>query len=202
MPGKSFLIIGAGNIGLIVAYQLLQAGARSKQIVEATSKSWVHVHANKIMRLGVPILLNHTIISALGEDRVEGAIIAQVDGKFKPIPGTEKEITVDTICLAVGLQPSVELVAQTGGEIRYISELGGYVPVRDENMKTTVDNVYVAGDLSGIEEASTAMIEGYIAGYNIAQKITGKDLSEKITDMKNELVNLEKVHLQPKLEKV
>ena len=193
MPGKSFLIIGAGNIGLIVAYQLLQAGAKVKAIVEATSKIGGYmVHANKIMRLGVPILLNHTIISALGEDRVEGAIIAQVDGKFKPIPGTEKEITVDTICLAVGLQPSVELVAQTGGEIRYISELGGYVPVRDENMKTTVDNVYVAGDLSGIEEASTAMIEGYIAGYNIAQKITGKDLSEKITDMKNELVEFRK----------
>ena len=193
MPGKSFLIIGAGNIGLIVAYQLLQAGAKVKAIVEATSKIGGYmVHANKIMRLGIPILLNHTIISAVGEDRVEGAIIAQVDDKFKPIPGTEKEIAVDTICLAVGLQPSVELVAQTGAEIRYISELGGYVPVRDENMKTTVDNVYVAGDLSGIEEASTAMIEGYIAGYNIAQKITGKDLSEKIISMKNELVEFRK----------
>ena len=193
MPGKSFLIIGAGNIGLIVAYQLLQAGAKVKAIVEATSRIGGYmVHANKIMRLGVPILLNHTIIGALGKDRVEGAVIAQVDDKFKSIPGTEREIAVDTICLAVGLQPSVELVAQTGAEIRYISELGGYVPVRDENMKTTVDNVYVAGDLSGIEEASTAMIEGYIAGYNIAQKITGKDLSERITNMKNELIEFRK----------
>lgn len=193
MPGRSFLIIGAGNIGLIVAYQLLQAGAKVKAIVEATSRIGGYmVHANKIMRLGVPILLNHTIIGALGKDRVEGAVIAQVDDKFNPIPGTEREIAVDTICLAVGLQPSVELVAQTGAEIRYISELGGYVPVRDENMKTTVDNVYVAGDLSGIEEASTAMIEGYIAGYNIAQKITGKDLSERITNMKNELIEFRK----------
>ncbi|HOK87519.1 MAG TPA: FAD-dependent oxidoreductase [Fervidobacterium sp.] len=193
MPGESFLIVGAGNIGLIVAYQLLQAGANVKAIVEASSKIGGYmVHANKIMRLGVPIMLNHTIVSALGEERVQGAIVARVDEHFKPIPGTEKEFVVDTICLAVGLQPSVELVAQTGAEIKYISELGGYVPIRDENMKTTADNVYIAGDLSGIEEASTAMIEGYIAGYNIAQKITGQDLSEKISTMKDELIEFRK----------
>ncbi|HOJ94239.1 MAG TPA: FAD-dependent oxidoreductase, partial [Fervidobacterium nodosum] len=193
LPGSSFLIVGAGNIGLIVAYQLIQAGAKVKAIVEASSKVGGYmVHANKVKRLGVPIYLNHTILEAIGHDRVEGAVIAQVNEKFQPIPGTEKEFVVDAICLAVGLQPNIELAAQTGAKIVYMPELGGYVPLRDENMKTTVDNVYIAGDLSSIEEATTAMIEGYIAGYNIAQKLSGKDLSEKINQMKSELAEFRK----------
>ncbi len=193
LPGSSFLIVGAGNIGLIVAYQLIQAGAKVKAIVEVSSKIGGYmVHANKVKRLGVPIYLNHTILEAIGNDRVEGAVIAQVNEKFQPIPGTEKEFVVDTICLAVGLQPNIELAAQTGAKIVYVPELGGYVPLRDENMKTTVDNVYIAGDLSSIEEATTAMIEGYIAGYNIAQKFLRKDLSEKINQMKSELSEFRK----------
>ncbi|QTA37133.1 FAD-dependent oxidoreductase [Thermosipho ferrireducens] len=193
LPGKNFIIIGAGNIGLILGYQLLQAGANVKAIIEASSKVGGYaVHANKIKRMGVPIILNHTIVEAIGEEKVNGAIIAKVDASFKPIPGTEREFVVDTICLAVGLQPNVELAAQIGARIEYVPKLGGYVPYRDENMKTSLENVYIAGDLASIEEATTAMIEGYIAGYNIAQKITGKDFSEQITKMKRELVEFRK----------
>ncbi|MEN3042513.1 MAG: FAD-dependent oxidoreductase [Fervidobacterium sp.] len=193
LPGRSFLIVGAGNIGLIVAYQLIQAGATVKAIVEGSSKIGGYmVHANKVKRLGVPILLNHTIIEAIGEERVEGAVVAQVEKNFKPIYGTEKEFVVDVICLAVGLQPNVDLAAQAGVKIIYVPELGGYVPFRDGNMKTNIDNVYIAGDLSSIEEATTAMIEGYIAGYNIAQKLSGKDVSEKIEKMKRELIEFRK----------
>lgn len=193
LPGQSFLIVGAGNIGLIVAYQLIQAGAKVKAIVEASSKVGGYlVHANKVKRLGVPILLRHTIIEALGIDKVEGALVSQIDDNFQAIPGSEKEFVVDTICLAVGLQPNVELPAQAGVKIVYIPELGGYVPYRDENMKTNVENIYVAGDISSIEEATTAMIEGYIAGYNIAQKLSGKDVSEKLSEMKRELSEFRK----------
>lgn len=193
LPGETFLIVGAGNIGLIVAYQLVQAGAKVKAIVEASPKVGGYlVHANKIKRLGVPILLEHTIVEAIGKERVEGVVVAKVDKNFQVIKGTEKEFTVDTICLAVGLQPNIELAAQAGVKIEYIQELGGYVPYRDENMKTNVDNIYIAGDLSGIEEATTAMIEGYIAGYNIAYKLTGKDVSEKILKMKQELSEFRK----------
>jgi sarcosine oxidase subunit alpha len=188
LPGQSFLIVGAGNIGLIVAYQLVQAGAEVKAIVEASSRVGGYaVHANKVKRLGIPILLRHTILEAIGKDKVRGAVVAEIDERFKPIPGTEKEFVVDAICLAVGLQPNVELVAQTGAKLVYIPELGGYVPLRDENMRTSVHNVFVAGDLAGIEEATTAMIEGYIAGYNIAQELTGKSFKEKIEKMKKEL---------------
>ncbi|HDG62240.1 MAG TPA: FAD-dependent oxidoreductase, partial [Thermotoga sp.] len=79
LPGENFLIIGSGNIGLIVAYQLIQAGASVKAIVEIADKVGGYVvHLNKIRRLGVPVLLKHTIVRALGDNRVEGAVIAEV----------------------------------------------------------------------------------------------------------------------------
>ncbi len=174
LPGNTVLMIGSGNIGLIVSYQLLQAGVEVKAIIEASGRiGGYEVHAEKVKRSGVPILLKHTITKALGRDSVIGAVISALDEKWKPVPGTEREIVVDTICIAVGLSPSVELIAQAGGEIKYVAELGGYVPVRDYNQKSTVGNIYVAGDASGIEEATTAMIEGRIAGLNIVKDITG-----------------------------
>ncbi len=189
LPGKEFLIVGAGNIGLIVAYQLVQAGAKVKAILEATNKVGGYaVHSNKIKRMGIPILLRHTIVEALGEERVTGAVVCETDENLTKIPGTEKEFSVDTICLAVGLLPTVELVAQTGAKIEYVPELGGYVPYRDKDMRTRVTNVFIAGDLSGIEEATTAMLEGYIAGYNIAQDLTGKNQSEKLDKYNKELM--------------
>ncbi len=193
LPGKEFLIVGAGNIGLIVAYQLVQAGAKVKAILEAANKVGGYaVHSNKVKRMGIPILLNHTIVEALGEERVKGVVVCQIDENFNKIEGTEKEFSVDTICLAVGLLPTVELVAQTGAKIEYVPELGGYVPYRDKDMRTSVPNVFIAGDLSGIEEASTAMLEGYIAGYNIVQDLTGKEQSEKLSKYKKELEEFRK----------
>ena len=78
---------------------------------------------------------------------------------------------MDTICLAVGLTPLTELIAQAGGELAYIRELSGYVPVHSENLETTIPGVYVAGDLAGVEEASSAMVEGKLAGAAAAKSL-------------------------------
>lgn len=191
LPGKDFLIVGSGNIGLIVGYQLIQAGANVKAIVDIAPKiGGYEVHSRKVQRLGVPILLKHTIVKAMGRQRVRGALIAPVDEKMKPILSQSRELFVDSICLAVGLQPSVELSAQAGASIHYIPSLGGYVPVRDEKMRTDVAHVFVAGDISSIEEASTAMMEGSIAGFQVAQDLTGKDLQHEMEEMKEELTAL------------
>ena len=202
LPGRNFLVVGAGNIGLIVAYQLLQAGARVRAVLEISDRiGGYEVHAAKIKRMGVPIMLRHTILEAIGDDRVEGAVISRVDENFKPVPGTECEVVVDTICLSVGLQPSIELAGQLGIDIAYVPELGGYVPVRDEDMRTSSEKVFVAGDLSGIEEATTAMTEGFIAGYRIAQEIKGIDLEEKIRDFKNRLIDFRRGPFGEKIRK-
>ena len=179
LPGEKVLMIGSGNIGLIVTYQLLQAGSKVEAIVEILPKVGGYiVHASKVRRYGVPILTRHTIIEAVGDDRVKGAVIAQVDEKFKPIPGTEREVDVDVICLAVGLAPIVNLVWQAGVEIAYIPELGGHIPWHDEEMRTNVPHVFVAGDLAGIEEATTAMIEGELAALSAAEFLGKGDRAE------------------------
>jgi len=174
LPGKEILVVGSGNVGLIITYQLLQAGAEVKAIVEAAPRvgGWL-VHAAKVRRYGVPIITKHTVIAAEGRERVEAAIIAEVDEKWEPIKGTEKRIECDTILLAVGLTPNTELVRQFGVKTIYVPELGGLVPMRNKYLETNVPNVYVAGDVVGVEEATTAFIEGWIAAYSILIKELG-----------------------------
>lgn len=171
-PGDRVLIVGAGNVGLILAYQLIQAGVEVKAIVEAMPKvGGYFVHAAKVRRLGVPILTRHTILRAEGKEKVERAVVAQLDENWQVTPGTEKTFEVDVIALAVGLRPSIELLHQVGCQIKYVRELGGHVAVRDEWMETTVRGIFIAGDSAGIEEATTAMLEGKIAGIAAALRL-------------------------------
>jgi len=164
-PGERVLMVGAGNVGLIVSYQLLQAGIAVDRVVEAAPViGGYNVHAAKLRRCGVPIQTFHSIKEVCGEKKVEGAVVVRLDENWKPIKDSEEYIKCDTICLAVGLTPSTRLLSQIGVNLEFIPEAGGYVAPHDGAMQTSVKGVYVAGDASGIEEASTAMIEGKIAG--------------------------------------
>jgi sarcosine oxidase subunit alpha len=167
-PGMRALIVGSGNVGLILSYQLLQSGVKVVAIVEALPNIGGYlVHATKVRRQGVEILTSHTIVKALGTKRVKGAVVAKVDASFNQIPGTERRLDCDLICIAVGLTPTYELAAQAGAELVFVPELGGFVARRNRFSQATSE-VYVAGDVSGIEEATTAMIEGQIAGVHSA----------------------------------
>ncbi len=171
-PGNDVLMVGAGNVGLIVSYQLLQAGVNVEAVVEAMPHiGGYHVHAAKIRRCGVPIYTSTSIKKAVGEEYVTGAVTVSLDENWNPIPGTEKEVDVDTICLAVGLSPSVELFHQAGCRLVYIPELGGTTPLHDPNMETTVTGLYAAGDSAGIGEANTAMMEGKIAALSCVEAL-------------------------------
>ncbi len=175
-PSEKALIVGAGNVGLIVSYQLIQAGVEVAAIVEAMPRIGGYlVHAAKLRRLGVPIYVSHTIKSAHGTERVEGATIIALDENFNEIPETEKYFEVDLICLAVGLTPYSQLLVQAGCEMAYVPELGGLVPKRTRYQETSLKGVFVAGDVSGIEEASTAMLEGGIAGISAAINVVGEN---------------------------
>lgn len=172
LPGKQVLMVGAGNIGLIVSYQLLQAGVEVAAIIEGAPRIGGYlVHASKVRRAGIPILTGHTIQQALGEEVVTGAVVQQVDERWQPVPGTEKEIAADVICLAVGLTPLADLLWQAGCAMQYIPELGGHVPRRNEFLATTRPGIYVAGDVAGVEEASAAMVEGRLAGLGAAHSL-------------------------------
>jgi sarcosine oxidase subunit alpha len=170
-PGSKALIVGAGNIGLIVGYQLLQAGVKVEALIDALPEIGGYlVHASKLKRLGVPIYTSHTIKEARGDESVEGASIVEIDKNFKPIKGTEKDFDVDLILIAVGLSASNRILSQAGCENMYVHEMGGWIPVHNEKLETTVKGIYLAGDAGGIAEASTAMLEGKLAGAAIAEK--------------------------------
>jgi thioredoxin reductase len=185
LPGKNVLMIGSGNVGLIVPYQLLQAGANVECVVEFLPVIGGYaVHASKLRRAGVPILTSHTIKEAHGKTQVEEAVIVKVNTNGKPIPKTEKILKVDTICLAVGLAPLTELSRMCGCKHLFIPELGGWIPLHDENMESTLKGIYVAGDISGVEEASTALDEGKLAGIAAAEELGYIDKS-KAKEMKH-----------------
>uniref|UniRef100_A0A7C3SL29 FAD-binding protein n=1 Tax=Thermofilum pendens TaxID=2269 RepID=A0A7C3SL29_THEPE len=181
-PGERAVVVGAGNVGLIVSYQLMQAGVRVLAVAEVMPEigGWL-VHAAKIRRLGVPILTRHTVVKAEGEGRLERVVVAAVDERMEPVLGSEKVFDADLLLLAVGLTPESRLLAQIGARMVWSPELGGYVPYRDEYMETSVPGVYVAGDASGIEEATTAILTGRVAGYSAALRLLGprQDLLER-----------------------
>lgn len=192
-PGKKVLMVGAGNIGLIVSYQLLQAGVEVVAVIDAADKIGGYlVHASKLTRMGVPIYIRHTVKKAIGTRELEKVVISKIDENYNLIPNTEKIFDVDTLCISVGLTPLVELLMQIGCEMKFVKELGGLVPIRDRTYETTIDGIFVAGDVSGVEEASSAMVEGFIAGLYAAKKIgyEHKNFKELINNLNNQLDSL------------
>ncbi|WP_333870653.1 NAD(P)/FAD-dependent oxidoreductase [Desulforamulus putei] len=201
-PGKRVLMVGAGNIGVIVSYQLLQAGVEVAAIIEAAPRIGAYwVHASKVVRAGVPIYTRHTIQRAHGHREVTGATVVQLDENWQPVPGTEKEFDVDVICLSVGLTPLTELLWQAGCRMVFVPELGGNVPLRNEHLETSVPGIYVAGDVAGIEEASAAMMEGALAGLNAAASL-GYTTESLGLDRRNILAQLEGLRSGPVGEKI
>lgn len=154
-PCENLFIIGGGNVGLIAGYHAIQAGIHVAGLVEAATECGGYkVHKDKLARSGVPIFTSHTVIQALGNDKVESVVIAKVDQNFKPIPGTEKAYDCDALLFAVGLEPVDEFYR--------IAKFNGM-------------DVYSAGDANEIAEASAAIFSGKIIGNEIAKKL-GKDI--------------------------
>lgn len=187
IPGNDVLMVGAGNIGLIVSYQLRQAGVNVKAIIDAAPRIGGYlVHASKVRRLGIPIYTSTTVKEAVGDQTLEKVVLWKLDESWNPIEGTEWEVDVDVMCISVGLSPLAELLWQAGCEMKYIPELGGHVPLRDEStLETTVKGLYVAGDVAGVEEASSAMVEGRLAGLSAAKSL-GYDKDGRYEELKED----------------
>jgi sarcosine oxidase subunit alpha len=155
-PSEKLFIVGGGNVGLIAAYHAIQAGIGVVGVVEALPEvGGYKVHQDKIKRLGIPVWTSHTVKCIHGREGVEAVTIAEVDGDFVEIPGTERTFDADTLLVAVGLNPVNEFYDQA-------SAFGM--------------DVYSAGDALEIAEASAAIFSGRIAGRRIAQAL-GKEVS-------------------------
>lgn len=177
--GKKVLMIGSGNVGLIVTYQLLQSGTDVAGIVEAAPQVGGYgVHSAKVRRAGVPMYTGYTVLEAVpNEDMsgLKGAVIAEVDNRFQPVKGTEQFIECDTIGIAVGLTPDIGLPSMADVTFVNAGRLGSQVPMHDRNMETTRNGIYVAGDSAGVEEASSAIEEGKLAGIAAAEALGKMD---------------------------
>lgn len=198
-PGKDILMVGTGNVGLVVSFQLIQAGCNVKALIDAAPRVGGYgVHAAKVARTGVPFYLSHTVVKAEGKDRVTGAVIAEVGPDFKPIPGTEKHLDVDTICLAVGLSPMSQLTRMAGCKM---VDKGGLVPECNEYGETSLPGIFAAGDVAGIEEASSAMIQGRISAAAAAWSagyLTEEEFQAKFSEHNGALEKIRSGMFSPK----
>jgi NADPH-dependent 2,4-dienoyl-CoA reductase/sulfur reductase-like enzyme/Fe-S-cluster-containing hydrogenase component 2/bacterioferritin-associated ferredoxin len=150
-PAKKLFVVGGGNVGLIAAYHALQAGIKVVGLIEALPACGGYkVHDDKIKRLGVPIYTRHTIVRAEGKTELETVTIAEVDAKFKPVPGTEKTFEADTLLIAVGLNSVNEFHKQA--------------------IEAGMD-AFVCGDAEEIAEASAAMFSGKIAAHKALRSL-------------------------------
>src|SRR5699024_6082919 len=119
----------------------------------------------------IPIMLRKAVIEIYGDEVVEGVKLATVTKEGETISGAEENIEADFVCIAGGLSPLAELVALTGIPFYHIPELGGHVPLHNDEMKTNLEGLYVAGNITGIEGAKVAIAQGQVAGYSVLQQL-------------------------------
>lgn len=192
-PADKVIMVGSGNIGLIVSYQLHQAGVKVLKVIEAASNiGGYKVHASKIRRIGIPIETRKTIKRAIGKDKVEQVEIVSLDDDWNIVDNSSEIIDVDAVCISVGLIPQRNLLSMIDIKTKFIKELGGIVPIINEDHQTSDKDVYVCGDVSGVEEASSAIVEGYYTGLIAARNLGKEHQDFKILniDYKNQLLNL------------
>jgi NADPH-dependent 2,4-dienoyl-CoA reductase/sulfur reductase-like enzyme len=174
MPGKEVLILGSGDIGLIMARRMTLEGAKVKAVVELMPYS-SGLKRNIVQCLDdfdIPLKLSHTIINIAGEERVEGVTIAEVDEHRKPIKGTEEYISCDTILLSVGLLPENELSRKA--EVKLSRITGG--PEVNESLETNIDGIFACGNVLHVHDlVDNVTLEANNAGKHAAQYVNGKD---------------------------
>ncbi|MFZ5969654.1 MAG: NAD(P)/FAD-dependent oxidoreductase [Bacillota bacterium] len=170
MVGKRVVILGSGDIGLIMARRMTLEGAEVLAVAELMPYSG-GLTRNIVQCLddfGIPLYLSHTLIDIQGKDRVERVIIAKVDESRRPIPGTEKEYECDTLLLSVGLIPENELSKSVGIKLDPIT--GG--PTVNESMETSVEGIFACGNVVHVHDlVDWVTEESRKAGKNAARYV-------------------------------
>jgi pyruvate/2-oxoglutarate dehydrogenase complex dihydrolipoamide dehydrogenase (E3) component len=145
MPGKQVVILGSGDIGMIMARRLTFEGAKVERMLEVMPylTGLTRNYVQCLLDYDIPLQLRHTVKRVLGNDRVEAVEAVQVDEKWNPVPGSEEIIPCDTLLLSVGLIPENELSRKVGVKLDPIT--GG--PFVDDNFQTNVPGIFAAGNV-------------------------------------------------------
>ena len=188
LPGRRVVILGSGDIGLIMARRMTLEGAKVLVCAELLPYSG-GLKRNIVQCLddfGIPLKLSHTVVRIEGKERVEGVVLAKVGPDRKPIPGTEEHYDCDTLLLSVGLLPENELTVGLGAEMSRVT--GG--PVVNESLETSVPGVFAAGNVLHVhdlvdyvsEEARLAgeSAAAYVRECEQAQEAGERETSERI----------------------
>lgn len=173
MVGRKVVILGSGDIGMIMARRMTLEGAKVEAVIEIASYL-AGLTRNKVQCLddfGIPLYLDHTIIEICGKERVTGIRMAQVDEKKQPIAGTEQYIECDTLLLSVGLIPENE-ISKTGG-VTLDRITGG--PIVDHRMQTEKEGIFACGNVVHVNDlVDNVSTESKLAGKYAAAYATGK----------------------------
>jgi thioredoxin reductase len=152
---RRMVVLGSGPLGLAVAGLAMARGIEVPAIVEvAPAVRGDPAVADALARQGVRVYTSHVVAEALGaRDEIEGVRLAALDDGLRPVPGRDTEIACDTVCLAAGLVPQVELLQILGCRLVFRSESGGYVPETDALHRTSLPEVFAVGDCAGVDES-------------------------------------------------
>ncbi|MGB6370033.1 MAG: NAD(P)/FAD-dependent oxidoreductase [Atribacterota bacterium] len=168
IPGREVVVLGSGDIGMIMARRMTLEGARVKAVLEIMPFSTGLIR-NKVQCLddfNIPLKFNHTITRIEGEKRVERVTAAQVDKNLQPIPGTEEEISCDTILLSVGLIPENELTREAGIKLDPVTR----GPIVNENRETEIEGIFACGNVLHVHDlADFVTEEGEIVGRAVGK---------------------------------
>ena len=184
MVGKKVVILGSGDIGLIMARRMTLEGAKVEAVVELMpySNGLTRNIVQCLDDYGIPLYLSHTVIDVKGEGRLEKVIIAKVDENRQPIKGTEIEFDADTLLLSVGLIPENELSKNAGVEL----DLRTNGLVVSESMETNREGIFACGNVVHVHDLVDFVTEeAKNAGKNAAKYIKGKKRLNNFTEIKN-----------------
>lgn len=173
MPGREVVILGSGDIGLIMARRMTLEGAKVKVVAELMPYSG-GLKRNIVQCLddyGIPLKLSHTVVDIKGKERLEGVTLAEVDDTGKPIPGTEEEYSCDTLLLSVGLIPENELSSGMGVQMNKVTS----GPAVNESLETNIEGVFACGNVLHVHDlVDFVSEEAETAGKNAAAYIKGE----------------------------
>lgn len=172
LPGREVVILGSGDIGLIMARRMTFEGAKVKVVAELMPYSG-GLKRNIVQCLddyGIPLKLSHTVVDIKGKERLEGVTLAEVDSTGKPIPGTEEFYSCDTLLLSVGLIPENELSRGMGVEMSRVTS----GPLVNESLETNIEGVFACGNVLHVHDlVDFVSEEAAAAGKNAAAFVKG-----------------------------
>ena len=188
LPGRRILMAGTGPLQMAVAAQVVQAGGQVIGVLEANPfghllrsgprfwGQWARLREGyrywrTLRSKGVPLTFGRTVVRAIGTPTLSRVVTAGLDADWRPIPGTEAEVDVDTLCLGFGLVPNTKLARLMGCDLVHDPCRGGLVPVLTDGMETSRPGVFVAGEAAGVAGAKAAEYQGRIAGINAARQM-------------------------------